>query len=80
VSSRLLVHLPLLGPAVLQPLAAALRRRGHAVVVPDVRAAVETAPAGRSAGPPPLRRPGRATAPARPDVVDDAGPVADLLG
>ncbi|MGZ4649952.1 MAG: hypothetical protein ACXV3A_05380 [Kineosporiaceae bacterium] len=41
--SWLLVHPPLLGPAVLAPLAAALRRRGHDVAVPDLRAAVETA-------------------------------------
>ncbi|WP_167761034.1 alpha/beta hydrolase [Geodermatophilus sp. DF01-2] len=40
----LLVHPPLLGPAVLQPLAAALRRRGDEVAVPDLRAAVTTAP------------------------------------
>ncbi len=44
MSSWLLVHPPLLGPAVLQPLAAELRRRGSAVAVPDLRAAVETAP------------------------------------
>ncbi|SDO54326.1 hypothetical protein [Geodermatophilus sp. DSM 45219] len=40
----LLVHPPLLGPAVLQPLAAELRRRGSAVAVPDLRGAVATAP------------------------------------
>ncbi|MFD2092422.1 hypothetical protein [Blastococcus deserti] len=40
----LLVHPPLLGPAILQPLAAELRRRGHSVQVPDLRAAVATAP------------------------------------
>jgi hypothetical protein len=59
MSSWLLVHPPLLGPAVLQPLAAELRRRGSAVAVPDLRAAVETAPgwprrwasAARAAGP-----------------------------
>ena len=44
MSSWLLVHPPLLGPAVLQPLAAELRRRGSAVAVPDLRAAVDTAP------------------------------------
>ena len=44
MSSWLLVHPPLLGPAVLQPLAAELRRRGSAVAVPGLRAAVETAP------------------------------------
>lgn len=40
----LLVHPPLLGPAVLQPLAAELRRRGSRVAVPDLRGAVATAP------------------------------------
>jgi hypothetical protein len=44
VTSWLLVHPPLLGPAVLQPLAAELRRRGSTAAVPDLRAAVETAP------------------------------------
>ena len=44
MSSWLLVHPPLLGPAVLQPLAEARRRRGSTVAVPDLRAAVETAP------------------------------------
>jgi hypothetical protein len=39
----LLVHPPLLGPAVLGPLAAELGRRGHEVVVPDLRAAVDQA-------------------------------------
>jgi hypothetical protein len=39
----LLVHPPLLGPAVLGPLAAELRGRGEIVEVPDLRAAVETA-------------------------------------
>ena len=39
----LLVHPPLLGPAVLGPLGAELRRRGHDVAVPDLRAAVEDA-------------------------------------
>jgi len=43
VSSWLLVHPPLLGPAVLQPLAAELRRLGSGVAVPDLRAAVVTA-------------------------------------
>jgi hypothetical protein len=36
----LLVHPPLLGPAVLGPLAAELRRRGATVAVPDLRPAV----------------------------------------
>ncbi|MGY1642989.1 hypothetical protein ACI782_17935 [Geodermatophilus sp. SYSU D00703] len=40
----LLVHPPLLGPAVLQPLAAELRRRGGTVAVPDLRATVRKAP------------------------------------
>lgn len=40
----LLVHPPLLGPAVLQPLAAELRARGETAQVPDLRAAVATAP------------------------------------
>jgi hypothetical protein len=39
----LLVHPPLLGPAVLGPLAAELRGRGHAVAVPDLRATVSEA-------------------------------------
>ena len=39
----LLVHPPLLGPAVLGPLAEELRRRGRAVQVPDLRAAVDPA-------------------------------------
>jgi hypothetical protein len=39
----LLVHPPLLGPAVLGPLAGELRRRGADVVVPDLRAAVADA-------------------------------------
>jgi hypothetical protein len=39
----LLVHPPLLGPAVLAPLAAELRRRGAVVAVPDLRAAVSEA-------------------------------------
>jgi hypothetical protein len=39
----LLVHSPLLGPAVLGPLAEALRGRGHAVVLPDLRDAVSVA-------------------------------------
>ncbi len=39
----LLVHPPLLGPAVLRPLAGELRRRGHDVAVPDLRAAVARA-------------------------------------
>ena len=34
------MHPPLLGPAVLGPLAAELRRRGATVAVPDLRAAV----------------------------------------
>ena len=40
----LLVHPPLLGPAVLGPLAEELRRRGSEVAVPDLRSAVTTAP------------------------------------
>jgi hypothetical protein len=40
----LLVHPPLLGPAVLQPLARELRGQGRSVVVPDLRATVDTAP------------------------------------
>ena len=40
----LLVHPPLLGPAVLGPLAAELRRRGLTVAVPDLRPAVAEAP------------------------------------
>jgi hypothetical protein len=39
----LLVHPPLLGPAVLGPLAGELRRRGNEVVVPDLRATVSEA-------------------------------------
>lgn len=39
----LLVHPPLLGPAVLGPLAGELRRRGEDVVLPDLRATVRTA-------------------------------------
>ena len=39
----LLVHPPLLGPAVLAPLAAELRRRGATVAVPDLRATVSEA-------------------------------------
>ena len=44
MSSWLLVHPPLLGPAVLQPLAAELRQRGSGVAVPDLRVAVGRAP------------------------------------
>ena len=40
----LLVHPPLLGPAVLGPLADELRRRGLDVALPDLRPAVESAP------------------------------------
>ncbi len=39
----LLVHPPLLGPAVLAPLADELRRRGAVVEVPDLRATVDAA-------------------------------------
>ena len=39
----LLVHPPLLGPAVLAPLATELRRRGAEVSVPDLRGAVAAA-------------------------------------
>jgi hypothetical protein len=46
----LLVHPPLLGPAVLAPLAGVLRDRGDEVAVPDLRAAVQDpAAAGPSA-------------------------------
>ncbi|WP_448623635.1 hypothetical protein [Geodermatophilus sp. URMC 64] len=41
--SWLLVHPPLLGPAVLRPLAGELRSRGHAVTLPDLRPAVDRA-------------------------------------
>jgi hypothetical protein len=58
----LLVHPPLLGPAVLGPLAAQLRTRGHAVRLPDLRAAV-----GIAAGWPQRWTAAAATAPA--DVV-----------
>jgi hypothetical protein len=48
--SWLLVHPPLLGPAVLAPLAGELRRQGRDVAVPDLRAAVQDpAAAGPSA-------------------------------
>ena len=40
----LLIHPPLLGPAVLSPLATALRRQGATVAVPDLRATVSEAP------------------------------------
>jgi hypothetical protein len=43
VPTWLLVHPPLLGPAVLAPLAAELRSRGNVVRAPDLRAAVATA-------------------------------------
>ncbi|MGY1668265.1 hypothetical protein [Geodermatophilus sp. SYSU D00696] len=48
----LLVHPPLLGPAVLGPLAAELRRRGAEVAVPDLRARVQdpASPAPSAAG------------------------------
>src|SRR3954467_3539966 len=39
----LLVHPPLLGPAVLRPLADELRARGLSVVAPDLRGTVTTA-------------------------------------
>ena len=39
----LLLHPPLLGPAVLRPLADELRRRGQPVALPDLRAAVDPA-------------------------------------
>lgn len=42
-TSWLLVHPPLLGPAVLGPLATELRSRGNVVTVPDLRAAVSRA-------------------------------------
>jgi hypothetical protein len=44
VPTWLLVHPPLLGPAVLGPLADELRSRGNVVRVPDLRGAVATAP------------------------------------
>jgi hypothetical protein len=43
VASWLLVHPPLLGPAVLGPLAGELRSRGHVVTVPDLRPALDLA-------------------------------------
>jgi hypothetical protein len=43
VTRWLLVHPPLLGPAVLGPLAGELRRRGSAVVVPDLRGTLDVA-------------------------------------
>ncbi len=43
MSTWLLVHPPLLGPAVLGPLADALRRRGHVVAGPDLRSALDSA-------------------------------------
>lgn len=39
----LLVHPPLLGPAVLAPLAGVLRARGHEVALPDLRSTVDPA-------------------------------------
>ena len=59
----LLVHPPLLGPAVLAPLAAVLEARGEDVAVPDLRAAVEVA-AGW-----PARWTAAAAAPGPADVV-----------
>jgi hypothetical protein len=44
VTTWLLVHPPLLRPAVLGPLSAELRSRGNAVRVPDLRGAVARAP------------------------------------
>jgi hypothetical protein len=44
VSCWLLVHPPLLGPAVLGPLARALRARGELVAVPDLRGELTSAP------------------------------------
>lgn len=61
----LLVHPPLLGPAVLGPLADELGRRGHDVVVPDLRAAVDPA-----AGWPERWR----------DLAGSAGPADAVLG
>jgi hypothetical protein len=43
MTSWLLVHPPLLGPAVLAPLAGRLLARGDAVAVPDLRTAVDVA-------------------------------------
>jgi hypothetical protein len=61
----LLVHPPLLGPAVLAPLAAELRARGEAVAAPDLRAVVATA----------RDWPGRWTA-----VAAETGPADAVLG
>lgn len=63
--SWLLVHPPLLGPAVLGPLAAELRAAGHAVAVPDLRGALD-----RAAG-----WPGRCT-----DRAAAGGPAEVVLG
>lgn len=43
MSTWLLVHPPLLGPVALRPLGRELRSRGHAVALPDLRAAVAVA-------------------------------------
>jgi hypothetical protein len=49
MTSWLLCHPPLLGPAVLRPLARRLRARGDVVAVPDLRHTVETGPGWWSA-------------------------------
>jgi len=49
MTSWLLCHPPLLGPAVLRPLARRLRARGDLVAVPDLRHTVETGPGWWSA-------------------------------
>src|SRR4051812_31332082 len=59
----LLVHPPLLGPAVLEPLGEGLRQRDEDVVVPDLRVAVRGAAGG------PERWPAAAAAGGRADTV-----------
>lgn len=44
MATILLVHPPLLAPAVFEPVARVLRDQGHRVVVPDYSAALQTAP------------------------------------
>ncbi len=77
--SWLLVHPPLLGPAVLQPLAAVAGPAevvagfsGAGVVLPDVAVAVGAQARGWTVG-------GDGTG-AHLDVADDPGRIADLLG
>ncbi|WP_448619641.1 hypothetical protein [Geodermatophilus sp. URMC 65] len=73
-----LVHPPLLGPAVLQPLAAVagpaevVGFSGAGVVLPDVAAAVGARARGWTVG-------GDGTG-VHLDVADDPGRIADLLG